>query len=349
MNSALTIGRLTVHAFTRYVRTPAGAKRYGVPIGSPIPVGRRVRKSSGGKGAKGAPAAPGRSADAPRVQLTPAQVDLAERHFGRTADTNGKERGARLHPDGTLEVVDAGRARASLDRVAANPDTPPERQQAARELRDKIPGAPDKPEPETPAEPKSTPVRAVSEKGLADDYRNRVTLSGAERETLDRYTTSRFAGINRKLRGQPRNEDQDGTPEEVESDIANLDELMSRYRTPGTFTAFRGIGAGLIPGGDATGKVVTADGYSSTALDKPTGRFDNLPNMLEITVPQGMSGVAVNGTDSGFQDEREFILPHGTRFRIDADETRQRPGGWGPQRYLRVTALPPLPDGNVTP
>lgn len=29
---------------TRYVRTPAGVRRYGVPIGSPIPIGRRVRR-----------------------------------------------------------------------------------------------------------------------------------------------------------------------------------------------------------------------------------------------------------------------------------------------------------------
>jgi len=43
---ARTLGRLVAKQIiplgVRYVRTPAGAKRYGVPIGSPIPLGRRA-------------------------------------------------------------------------------------------------------------------------------------------------------------------------------------------------------------------------------------------------------------------------------------------------------------------
>jgi hypothetical protein len=43
----LPIGRLIARDLgvfkQRYVRTPAGARRYGVPIGSPIPIGRKVK------------------------------------------------------------------------------------------------------------------------------------------------------------------------------------------------------------------------------------------------------------------------------------------------------------------
>jgi thymidylate kinase len=48
------LGRFVADAFkVRYVRTPAGARRYGVPIGSPIPIGRRVKPSAGGGSAAG--------------------------------------------------------------------------------------------------------------------------------------------------------------------------------------------------------------------------------------------------------------------------------------------------------
>ncbi len=334
MTATLPLGRLVARladggswmssfAKTRYVRTPAGARRYGVPIGSPIPIGRRNKR---------------RSASSARLPLSPAEKDVADRRFGSSRDSDGRERGAVVTDDGELDVKDPAKAAASLNRVIENPETPLDRRRAAQGLRDRI--APPTPEPPPLEDPAP---RTVSEKDLAADYRDRVQLSADERESLDRYTTSRFAGINRRLRGQPRNPDQDGSPEETANDIDNLNDLASRYRTPGRFTAFRGIAShpDALPEGDLTGKVITAQGFSSTSVDRPTGRFDNYGTKLEINVPEGMPGIAVNGTGSGFEDEREFILPPGTRFRVDSQEVRQREGGWGPQRYLRVTALPP--------
>lgn len=160
---------------TRYVRTAAGAKRYGLPIGSPIVAKGKKPKGggewggksgkggaapkpsgdpSGGNGGEGGPSKPApkpvseptpKTAPKPggKVKLTPAQRDAAERHLGREPNAG---RGAYL--DGNqLVVEDRDAAVKALDQVLADPDLTPGERKARKNLRDKIaahPGA-DKP------------------------------------------------------------------------------------------------------------------------------------------------------------------------------------------------------------
>jgi hypothetical protein len=178
----------------------------------------------------------------------------------------------------------------------------------------------------------------LSSQELSADYRSKVKLRPYEEEALDRYTTSKFVGINAHLRGEG------GQSAEAQADAGVLQALADRYQTPASMTTYRGIkGSSPFPAGDLTGTYLEDKGFASTAVGRPQSPFDKGPDMLEITVPKGTHGVAVNGTDQGFQDEHEFILPPGTRFRVDSQEVVQIPGGWGPQRRLKVTAFPPAP------
>lgn len=148
----------------RYVRTPAGAKRYGVPIGSPIPVGRRVKpktsRSRGRTGQPATPATPSTPAPSPaptrrgtgKVKLdNPAQRDIAERHFGRSTDgVDGTDRGAVINDQGDLDIVDHDKAIDTLDRNMDDPDVDAQRRGEYEALRDRI--AADKPETSIPDE-----------------------------------------------------------------------------------------------------------------------------------------------------------------------------------------------------
>jgi ADP-ribosyltransferase exoenzyme len=356
MSSALVIGRWSVHAFTRYVRTPAGAKRYKVPIGSPIPVGRRVRKKKESGGGSPAAPSPAPTSGTPRVPLNPAQVDLAERHFGRASDTDGTDRGARLHPDGTLEVVDRDKARATLDRIAANPDTPPERRQAAQDLHGKIAGeVPDTPAPESvtrpigrkvkkrPVEPArpaerapetpTTPPRMGADE-LAADYEAKVgDLDSDEGYALARYTGGEFADMNQRLRdGQPP------TDADTDRGIDAMQRLASRYQTPERVEARRYVDADAIPDSIKPGDTFTEPGFSSTTLrDDPPSMFTDKPVEMTIDVPKGSDAIIVNGTHRGVTEEQEMILSPGTQYQVTSDEV-----GADGQRKVRVTAIPPV-------
>lgn len=132
---------------TRYVRTAAGSKRYGLPIGAPI-VGKGRKPTSGGgkSGGGGEGTAPKPGAKKPaakepaakkqggKVKLTPAQRDAAERHLGREP---GAGRGAYL--DGNeLVVEDRDTAVKALDKILAGDDLTPGERKARKNLRDKI-------------------------------------------------------------------------------------------------------------------------------------------------------------------------------------------------------------------
>lgn len=67
---------------TRYVRTPAGVRRYGLPIGSPI--GARPQRGGGSRETVGG-----------MERLTPEEQDLADEL---------RDNGADVHPDGTVTV-----------------------------------------------------------------------------------------------------------------------------------------------------------------------------------------------------------------------------------------------------
>lgn len=358
----------------RYVRTPAGAKRYGVPIGSPIPVGRKVKPKTGGNGGGGATPKP---STPNRMQLSPGEKATAARAF-----EGDNDHGASINQRGELEVTDKARAGRRLDAIAANPGTSDADRGRAEQLRRRIdklpdepsprddeaappvqppePAAPDAPEPaapppaDEPSAPQPDAVGSGRPSGditgdtLTEDYRNQVQLDDAEKEALKSYTGGGYYGINTMLRGGSIEDAENNDPVQVQREIDSMNAVMSRYTTTGTITAHRSIysdGSGTgIPAGDVTGKVITSPGFVSTAVDEPAPGFKHGQDHMEITIPPGMHGIDVGGSGAGaFGDrEREFILPHNTRFRVDSVEYREVDGE--PQRLLRVTALPPLED-----
>lgn len=121
--------RLNLHRFTwdsfaiRYVRTAAGARRYGVPIGSPIPVGRQVRNRSMPDGST-------------RIRLTPAQRAIAGRVFGSDSGPNGASHGGGVN----LDVDNPAAASRVLDQAMSDPDLTAGQRRSVRALRDKIGG-----------------------------------------------------------------------------------------------------------------------------------------------------------------------------------------------------------------
>ncbi len=74
------------------------------------------------------------------------------------------------------------------------------------------------------------------------------------------------------------------------------------------------------------GKVQTEPGYMSTSLGKDPAVVDGNPfeYNLHLNVPKGAPGLWL-GKSSIFPDQRELILPRGTRYRI----TRITPNGHG--------------------
>jgi hypothetical protein len=304
----------------RYVRTAAGARRYGVPIGSPIPTGRRVatRQRSGG---------------GIEVRLTPVQRDVAERHFGG----DGSERGASHTGGNRLDVPNPARAVEVLDRMLNDPesDIPPGRRRAMRALRDKIAGAaPEQGEQGEQAEPAPQPPRMTPEE-LVRDWQERVEMSKAERRAVYNYTGNSYIGINTYLRDgrQPGSYFSD-----FETEVAAMESLADRYEMPTAATVYRRVSDDAIPAGAQPGSVFTEAGFSSTSTSADAAEhasYQGRPIVMEIDVPRGSHAINVNGTGVGISAENEIILPPGSRFVVESDEMR------GSERWLKMTALPP--------
>lgn len=114
----------------RYVRTAAGARRYGVAIGDPIPTGRR--KNPGAKKPAAGGSATRKSPATGRVQLTVAQRDVAQRAFGDDDDHGATMTGA------WLDVADPQRAIARLDQAIDSGDLTTGQRRSVNTLRGKI-------------------------------------------------------------------------------------------------------------------------------------------------------------------------------------------------------------------
>lgn len=167
---------------------------------------------------------------------------------------------------------------------------------------------------------------------VADDFRSKMTLSKHENRALYRWTGTGASLINGHLRGGRGTDD--GAP-----DAEAMTALARRYQLPGSANGFRALGDNVLPEGDQAGKVITAPGFSSVALDKPAGgEFSDprrYPVMMELYIPEGTNGIAVEGTEHAFPDQREFILPHNSRFAIEEDRMV------GGVRQVKATVLPP--------
>lgn len=170
--------------------------------------------------------------------------------------------------------------------------------------------------------------------------------SEAELDAVSAYTGPFYEEINAALRNPDGLADADP---EVRANIADLDALMGRYRTPGTVIGVRALGGdpALPPPGEAVGKVITSRGYQSVTMTTSTKdvtevtssdiprNFRAAPIRLRMIIPPGMPAVVAQGTENAIGSEREILLPHNTRYAITADEME------GDRRWLTVTALPP--------
>jgi hypothetical protein len=336
-------------ALTRHVRTEAGVKRYGLPIGSPITggAGSRLGKPAG-KTSNHKPSVVGRHA----LPLTSSERDIAERHFGRADQgADGQHRGAVVDPNGHLRVTDPKKAAGVLHRLAANPDNDlsADRRAQYHTLRDRIAAttttADAKPKPPRPvlapnragwehATPATTyAARQRAQSALLEDWRSRMPQTSlAERRAVSHYTGTGFIGMNGHLRAGG------STSPEDRAQVAALSALAGRYTTPATFTAYRFAHNDGLPEGVSTGDVVTEPGFTSAAIetDDMRAEFRNRAVRMQITVPAGMHAVNVNGVGaSGISSENELILPPNTRFVITGDEQK------GGQRWVSMTAMPP--------
>jgi 2'-5' RNA ligase len=108
---------------TRYVRSAAGSRRYGVPIGAAIPAGRKKRPTRSRSVGK---------PDTARVKLTAAQQTLAADLF------SGDDSGAQVSSKTMLSVSNPKAAAATLDRMLEGDDLTAGRRRTVRALRRKI-------------------------------------------------------------------------------------------------------------------------------------------------------------------------------------------------------------------
>lgn len=176
------------------------------------------------------------------------------------------------------------------------------------------------------------PLVHVNAGTVASDYRAKVQLSRSENRALGRWTGTSASLINGYMRGGKGTE---GGREDAEA----MAGLAERYQLPGSAVGFRALGPGVIPDGDQSGKTITAKGFSSVALDREAGgEFgdrNEYPVVLSLLLPQGTRGIAVEGTDHAFPDQREFILPDNSRFAIESDSFVDG------HRRIEATVLPP--------
>ncbi len=179
-------------------------------------------------------------------------------------------------------------------------------------------------------------IPLMSADQVAGDYEARMTLSPNEGDVLDGYCGSTYQAMNEQLRygvGYP----------DMSASINTLSTLASRYQLPANAHGFRAVNtADFLPEGNATGTVLTAPGFSSVSLDGLDDRFRGRAVLMEISIPKGTSGIAAEGTDFGVYGEREFILPHNTRFAVESDVTPSS-GPKAGQRHLKLTVVPDVP------
>jgi hypothetical protein len=163
---------------------------------------------------------------------------------------------------------------------------------------------------------------------VEDHYRDTVKLTETDREAVRAYAGFASDLLNRALRGQ---REMDPLSQGLHDDLLRA---ANKYRTTEQITVWRGTGGYQPPPNLPAGHIETDQGWVSASLMK-TRAFEG--TLLEIVVPPGFPGIVVNGAidDAPQPEEREFLLPAGTRFGVLRDETR------GGRRWLRLIAIAP--------
>lgn len=233
--------RINLHRFTwdafaiRYVRTAAGARRYGVPIGRPIPTGRRVAPRSMPDGST-------------RIRLTPAQRAVAGRIFGEGSGANGATHGG----GASLDVDNPSAAATALERALEDPDLTPGQRRTVRVLRDKVSALGPQPDADGPApEPSADPDTP----GTPD--------AGADTRTPDQRMQDRVAvQMLERMRPEARQQILDGmSPDERRL----IEEAVARERPEG----IEGIGSPQAEPERADGDANATPSYTPAPRSSP--------------------------------------------------------------------------------
>jgi hypothetical protein len=98
---------------------------------------------------------------------------------------------------------------------------------------------------------------------------------------------------------------------------------------------YRGFGHDGLPAQNMTGAEFVDHGFISTSVNKSTtSGFSSDNILLEITVPKGMKGIALDTPSGSYNGEGEVLLNRGTKFRVISDHTKDNG-----QRTLRVEVV----------
>ena len=143
-------------------------------------------------------------------------------------------------------------------------------------------------------------------------------LDPDEISALKIYTGEAYASINKDLRTHKgKIVDEEDNPHLLT--IMNMDAALQRGRTSRAMVVSRQL-SGDVPGLEK-GAVFRDHGYMSTSVggkfDAPTGKTQVQMNIL---VPKGSKGGFLSM--SKYPDEKEFLLPRGSRLKIVDSKTK---------------------------
>lgn len=144
-----------------------------------------------------------------------------------------------------------------------------------------------------------------------------MTLTSQEQAAARLYSGPYHARVNGCLGGE---EDFDDA---IRATVAALDSAIAKSRLAGDLVLFRSVGGKvasyMLMAGVRAGSILENDGFVSTSADPVAVRlFASLPPgglIVRIHVPAGT--LALDMTEmSEYPQEREFLLPRGTRLRV---------------------------------
>ncbi|URN07043.1 hypothetical protein LUW74_29425 [Actinomadura madurae] len=90
------------------------------------------------------------------------------------------------------------------------------------------------------------------------------------------------------------------------------------------------------------GSIQTEPAYMSTSLGQNPAVVDGQPfsYRIHMDLPEGSNGVWMGG-NSAYPDQRELVLPRGTRYQITSVDTSARDADGNPIVEIRATVIPP--------
>lgn len=144
-----------------------------------------------------------------------------------------------------------------------------------------------------------------------EDAPNPYSLSLAERTAIYEYTSATFADIDKVL----WNDGLESAKPCITSAVELLDSSM--LKIPGeTITLYRGSNSKLYPNLEDIPEI-PLKGYTSTSIDEEVARNFLVDVFFIIRAHSAKPIWAYSAAQDGFFPEQEYLLPRGTKLRID--------------------------------